>query len=773
MRLLALIISITLLSHFSHAQGLNLSPYDLSSGNSYSFSSWPLTSSAGTYPPNMVFATSNTTPVDGTEALSGGWTCAYNLTGRSRFRGGDNSGILFTLTGSAATGCGTGSYPAAAVLAVNTVGNSSLTVRYKTGFISLTGSSTRAVTISLQYRTSNSGAFTTVPNASYTYTPGSSAIDSASFNISMPADCNNQPLVQLKWAFFQGGAGTGSRPVVYLDDVFVIGDTISCNRPNPPVISAQGGTTPCIGNPVTLTSSEPFGNVWSNGDTNRSITIYTSGTYTATTRIGTCRSFASNPLAINFSTRPAIPTITANRQNLVICEGDSLILTSTIGTAYLWNNGDTTRSITIRRPGKFYVIIDNGLNCVSQPSDSVFVTYSSASRRPLFNTSKVDSLSLRLYATQPDTANENENFFSASYGGVYTPLGARAIASEIDFAYSFDTQYFGVLFALDDNISAFDTTFLHSQRRTNFRRVTTRLTRISTFAQLDSLWAASELIQIGDYDCHRVGSRAGGLLVGTKFVFQTVEGRIGLLTITAVAPGNNANSYIDFTVIMQPTNKILSSGEFNFCSNDNGLELIAPVGRFYRWSNGSVSRKLRVTTGGSYFLQLGSVSGCRVPNSDTVFVRISPSPATPSIIRRGDSLYCSDSSATTGNYLWLKDGNISVFTTRKIPVFGEGIYQMYIIGANGCVSDTSAPYIITSVWQDVANAKIALYPNPNSGSFYLTGLPVNTPFTITDVQGAIIRKGIIESDKYAVSSLANGFYILRAGTNTFKVLVQQ
>jgi hypothetical protein len=302
MRLVALIISIILLNHLSHAQGLNPSPYDLSSGNSYSFSSWPLTSSAGTYPPSMVFATCNASPVDGTEALSGGWTCAYNLTGRSRFRGGDNSGILFTLTGSAATGCGTGSYPAAAVLAVNTVGNSSLTVRYKTGFISLTGSSTRAVTISLQYRTSNSGAFTTVPNASYTYTPGSSAIDSARFNISMPADCNNQPLVQLKWAFFQGGSGTGSRPVVYLDDIFVIGDTVSCSRPNPPVITAQGGTTPCIGNPVTLTSSEPYGNIWSNGDTNQSITIYTSGTYTASTRIRTCRSFASNPLAINFST---------------------------------------------------------------------------------------------------------------------------------------------------------------------------------------------------------------------------------------------------------------------------------------------------------------------------------------------------------------------------------------------------------------------------------------------------------------------------------------
>lgn len=55
-------------------------------------------------------------------------------------------------------------------------------------------------------------------------------------------------------------------------------------HPNPsaPTISTSGSTTFCAGDSVVLTSSSNVGNSWSTGETTKSITVTTSGTYTVT-----------------------------------------------------------------------------------------------------------------------------------------------------------------------------------------------------------------------------------------------------------------------------------------------------------------------------------------------------------------------------------------------------------------------------------------------------------------------------------------------------------
>ena len=55
-------------------------------------------------------------------------------------------------------------------------------------------------------------------------------------------------------------------------------------------------------------------------------------------------------------------TITASG-NITFCQGDSVILTASAGSSYLWSNGLTTRSITIKATGNYTVKVTNANNC--------------------------------------------------------------------------------------------------------------------------------------------------------------------------------------------------------------------------------------------------------------------------------------------------------------------------------------------------------------------------------------------------------------------------
>lgn len=102
---------------------------------------------------------------------------------------------------------GTGSASPQVVLAVNTTGKSGIAVSYD---VYKTRENTRSNGVTLQYRVGTSGAWTTVANSDYV--SGSSAVgDFTSFsNLKLGANADNQPVVQIRWIFYELG-GSGSR----------------------------------------------------------------------------------------------------------------------------------------------------------------------------------------------------------------------------------------------------------------------------------------------------------------------------------------------------------------------------------------------------------------------------------------------------------------------------------------------------------------------------------------------------------------------------------
>jgi len=110
----------------------------------------------------------------------------------------------------------------------------------------------------------------------------------------------------------------------------------------------------CTGGSVTLTSSSAFGYMWSTGATTQTITAAVAATYTVTVSdAGGCT--ASATCVVNI-VAPVTPTITPSGST-TLCAGQSVVLSSSVGTSYLWSTGATTQDITATTQGSYTVTV--------------------------------------------------------------------------------------------------------------------------------------------------------------------------------------------------------------------------------------------------------------------------------------------------------------------------------------------------------------------------------------------------------------------------------
>ena len=124
----------------------------------------------------------------------------------------------------------------------------------------------------------------------------------------------------------------------------------------------------CSGDTLVLSSNQNYGNLWSTGQSNPSINIIVSGQYylAVTDSLG-CQD-VSNILSVNFTAPPAPPTITANGPT-ILCDGESVILSSNYTSGNLWTPlGIVAQDVTVTQSGTYNVsYTSGGCSVVSQP----------------------------------------------------------------------------------------------------------------------------------------------------------------------------------------------------------------------------------------------------------------------------------------------------------------------------------------------------------------------------------------------------------------------
>lgn len=226
--LFQLAISGLVLTNYAQAQS-NPTPYNGWPAN-YTFNNWPASSAAGTYPANMIFHYADTNVVDPVLAdinATEDYSIAYNLTAQSRIEGQGTHGVSFLNTNPGHSSDSTGNL-GETVLALNTTGRNSVQLSWTAGTLA-TG---RVYLLRAQYRIGTTGSYTDLPHINLSdmeYT-SSATVDTTGTNfgpITLPASCENQAVVQIRWAFYYSGSGSGSRSKVNLTNINVASSSIT------------------------------------------------------------------------------------------------------------------------------------------------------------------------------------------------------------------------------------------------------------------------------------------------------------------------------------------------------------------------------------------------------------------------------------------------------------------------------------------------------------------------------------------------------------------
>ena len=139
---------------------------------------------------------------------------------------------------------------AAVVVAINTTVKTAIKVSWVCHTILQQAS--RDDSVALQYRVGTSGNFIDVGTTS-TYTSlGKTPIDvSPTFNETLPVAAENQPVVQVRWIFWESNGSSGSRDRIAVDDITITGTTSGST--NPVAVASANSLAALPGDNVLLT----------------------------------------------------------------------------------------------------------------------------------------------------------------------------------------------------------------------------------------------------------------------------------------------------------------------------------------------------------------------------------------------------------------------------------------------------------------------------------------------------------------------------------------
>ena len=147
-------------------------------------------------------------------------------------------------------------------------------------------------------------------------------------------------------------------------------DTILVMVYQSPVINLGADTSICAGDSLQLNAPAGFtGYLWSNGSTASGIKASQPGIYSlVATTVNGCKSYDTLRIVSNY----AKPVVNITGSN-VLCKGTNTQLDAGLfnGAGYLWNTGETSRSILVNTTGNYSVNITDLNGCSTKDSFSV------------------------------------------------------------------------------------------------------------------------------------------------------------------------------------------------------------------------------------------------------------------------------------------------------------------------------------------------------------------------------------------------------------------
>lgn len=523
------------------------------------------------------------------------------------------------------------------------------------------------------------------------------------------------------------------------------------NLPTPVITVVSGDTAGCAGQAVVLSAgaqAQGVGYIWSTGDTTETISVTASGSYTVVLRSGGCLSAVSAPRVLNLLAKPRPVMAIANGPTSV-CDGDSVKLSAPEGySAYLWSNGETTRTITVRSSGRFTVRVANANGCFSDTlsgfnrpgvwfypanateNDSVYIYVNAAQTCPLPAANAAVSLAganvVRLHSGATVNGQAWQSVVNTTDPAVeprtrFERMGSwwvKAIKPR-DYYGQMGT-YQGLNFVLNGGAPAggwFEREGKDEAANCGDYFVALPIPSVQAASPfgVDVVVAPAPATPVATANgpttfCfgQTVILRASGGTAGS-YVWSTGEqsdslvvratGSYSVRSIVAACT-SAASTAVDVTVTEGPGINIMAMGNTSFCLGDSVTlvadTLLSPT-QSYLWSNGATTRSIVARMSGDYSVRVFE-AGCGSAASNVITVQAAGKPLPVQVMANGPTSICANDSvvlSAPGGYNFYRWSNGA--TTQNITVRTAGHYTVTVANAPGCFSDTLGGTMVSGV----------------------------------------------------------------------------
>jgi gliding motility-associated-like protein len=426
--------------------------------------------------------------------------------------------------------------------------------------------------------------------------------------------------------------------------------------------------------------------LWSpGGETTPVITANASGTYTVTVT-NACGS-STGSAVVTIITTSAIGSVTPSGPT-TFCQGGSVVLTATTGTAYLWSTGETTQAISVNQTGNYSVTITTAQGCqILSPVTGVNVLPGLPT--PVITSSgsgnicNGQSITLTSSSATGNTWNPNglqSQSVIVSNPGSYTVTvsNGQCSATSTPFVVTLNFPPSAVITAIGN------TTFCKGDS-----------VLLQAPAAASYTWFKVGLN--GNPDIN-IGSNSSVVVNQSGDYYVVVTGANGC-TRASFPPTN----VVAQDTVVRPTFTV--DGVLSPCNSGSFITLTAASAANYQWSQGETTQSIRVIGPGNYYLTVTNSFGCS-KNSDTLVVNLTPSPTitlnltSPVFNPGGHNVSLPGASdgqidlTVSGGlapfqFTWTKDGAGFIGSSEDLIGLKAGVYSVLVTDAGGCTAEAS------------------------------------------------------------------------------------
>jgi predicted esterase len=460
--------------------------------------------------------------------------------------------------------------------------------------------------------------------------------------------------------------------------------------PDQPVIQQVGNGLYCEGQDIKLWVNSGYNYYqWSNNGVNNDIYPLKSGNYTV--KVANCPnewSITSLPSSVQINPVPSQPVIESNKNSY--CQGESASLTTTeVFSAYKWNSGETTKTISTNQAGTYNVRVKNQFDCWNSTSTNELLAFFPTPTKPRIrnigptefcrdeNATKLEApanFQQYLWNTNQDIQTIEVNQSGNYQVKVKNTFGCWSPFSNAKEIKVFDKPEMPIIYA-EGPIEICEGEEVTLTGPENY---------------VDYYWNSGEntsTIKVFTQQNYK-------LRVKNELCWSEPSNLISVkVTRTPNAP-----------VIKVDDDLILCPGEaIELYTNKEYLQ--------YKWSEGSNSSVLVVNETGNYKLQVSNCKDAWSDASQPIFIEKISDLEQPVIIYKNDSLTITQPQRYI-SYQWkLNNSPIIGADNYFYFPFNDGNYNLLAIEENGCKINSEVFYFSFDF------EEIVVYPNPSSGQF--------------------------------------------------------